>query len=1275
MLGLTSGGLPSAEPSPSPRRPRLLWRWVRWLLVTALVAVLGLALFHRPLLLWTLNRWGPSLALSSGYALDWKVDGSLWSDLRVTQLSLAGPGVKTVKAGTLRLDYDLGPAMRGDYFSIAKTVTLHDAELELDLSQPSAPKPGPAQPTDFASLGKTLRALHWPQLDLQNVNLTLYLPADVTLKLIGLQLRLPSAAGEKGRLEIQSIQHPALKDYPLEGIAADLVFSGQTLTVQNLSLPQGLTLEELKVDATDLATGLIRPSLNARLGEGKLALSGSVDLSKPEPAVDLVVQLETLSSSALPVALPVKFQLDQVRVSVKGNPTSPKGLTAAAAVTGRDLKHGAYAVDGFELKALLQDQRLQLEKLDAEVGSNRLHLEATAAVGERWGDLPQAEVQARWSLESPDLAQLSGLPVSAAVAGKLTASGTAELSAGLPRRFSLALAGENLAAQGQQLRELKLTAEGTRELVRFTAVAAPTAAVSGRLETKGELHLKGSETSVVDWNLVVPKPLLLAGLAGAKLPEALGLGQLTSSGTARFVLPEMLKGDLTKLQSNGELRVMAPAWQALQTEQLALSWTLADGLVKLPTLTLDLAGENRLSVTGQLAVAGEQGFRGEVDLQLPQVQKLSAALKGFGVPELGGGAVRLHWTGSGQLKALETLRGEGMLAVEALVTAALPEPASLKSSFRHDLKSAELESLDLSMGSSRLSLKGKVNQERLVLSELQLRGGGQTLLTGKADLPADYQQAPLQLSLAMPQPLDVAQLARLARQSLPKGVSGTVAFAAEFSGTLEKLAGTVDLKASELVIPHPQAKEPGEVAVALSMTDGVAKLQTRAVVLPLEPFILEASVPLNLPKLLAEPASWKALPLTAKVKHQQPQIAFLKPLVPILAELEGSVDLDLSVSGSLGQPTWKGGLNVALPKVIPKNPDLPSIRDLRLQLNADNRLVTLTTLKADVSGGAVELTGKADMTELAKPRFDLKLTARDLLVMRNENISLRTDADLVCAGVPDEASLSGVVALTRGRVLQEVDFLPLGKMMNDLPPLPDQKVKLGAPGTEPPPIPEILKKWTFDVAMKTKDNIRLLGNVIAGGVAIDLKASGTGVAPVLTGQVKTHEAVINLPFSTLRIQRGEVTFPADRLLAPTLELHAESTVDKYEIALRGWGSAFDPKTLFSSTPPLPEGEIATLLATGSTTSGLVNGGDVAGRALLFLVRESIRKMSKSNEKRRARSGEKRDGGRFILQERSESGKLGGFTGIYEFSRKMKLMGSTNNDGGFRAMMQYLFRFD
>jgi hypothetical protein len=364
-----------------------------------------------------------------------------------------------------------------------------------------------------------------------------------------------------------------------------------------------------------------------------------------------------------------------------------------------------------------------------------------------------------------------------------------------------------------------------------------------------------------------------------------------------------------------------------------------------------------------------------------------------------------------------------------------------------------------------------------------------------------------------------------------------------------------------------------------------------------------------------------------------------------------------------------------VPSVEPHDTDLPLVKNLKAKVIADGTLIKVESFQAVVAGGEVSASGSCDLKDTAQPAFEVSLKARDLLVMRNEMLSQRTDADLTCKGSPKAARFSGTIGLTRGRVFQEVNFLPLSKLMNDLPPLPDAQAGKPAVAESPSLLPPALAGWTFDVALKTKDSIRLLGNVLNGGVKVDVRLGGDGKTPLITGGASLEDARLNLPFSTLRVKTGEVTMVPDHPLAPNLELLAESTVDAYDIELRGHGSVLDPKLRFTSTPPLAEGEIATLLATGSTTSGLKKAGDdAAGRALLFVVREAYRRAFNSSSKPLAK-GEKPSESRFIVQERTEDGALGGVTGIYEFSRKMKIVGSTDKQGGFRAMLHYLFHFD
>ena len=51
-------------------------------------------------------------------------------------------------------------------------------------------------------------------------------------------------------------------------------------------------------------------------------------------------------------------------------------------------------------------------------------------------------------------------------------------------------------------------------------------------------------------------------------------------------------------------------------------------------------------------------------------------------------------------------------------------------------------------------------------------------------------------------------------------------------------------------------------------------------------------------------------------------------------------------------------------------------------------------------------------------------------------------------------------------------------------------------------------------------------------------------------------------------------------------IQATSTMQDYNIGVYIYGTADDPKTVFSSEPPLPQEDIIALLATGATASQL-----------------------------------------------------------------------------------------
>jgi hypothetical protein len=87
------------------------------------------------------------------------------------------------------------------------------------------------------------------------------------------------------------------------------------------------------------------------------------------------------------------------------------------------------------------------------------------------------------------------------------------------------------------------------------------------------------------------------------------------------------------------------------------------------------------------------------------------------------------------------------------------------------------------------------------------------------------------------------------------------------------------------------------------------------------------------------------------------------------------------------------------------------------------------------------------------------------------------------------------------------------------------------------------------------------------------------------------------------VRKGFVRFTPESGLDPILDIRGFSRVSNYSISVFAYGNASAPKILLTSEPPLPDNEIMTLLATGTTTKGLADGSAAQSRAMQLLIEE------------------------------------------------------------------------
>jgi autotransporter translocation and assembly factor TamB len=200
-----------------------------------------------------------------------------------------------------------------------------------------------------------------------------------------------------------------------------------------------------------------------------------------------------------------------------------------------------------------------------------------------------------------------------------------------------------------------------------------------------------------------------------------------------------------------------------------------------------------------------------------------------------------------------------------------------------------------------------------------------------------------------------------------------------------------------------------------------------------------------------------------------------------------------------------------------------------------------------------------------------------------------------------------------------------------------------------------------------------MGNVARGNAVADLKLAGRGGSPELTGKIRLEEMWLKLPFSRLNITEGAVTFTREQPFDPRIDITGESITGGRIVQVFVQGRALDPKVRLTSSPPLPEGEIATLLATGVTTTDLTSSGDeAAGRAAYVLLKQTYRKLfpqaaisSDDDEPPRLS---------FDFSVFGSDPARRGVSAIYELNPRWRVIGRVGETGTFRGLLHYLIRF-
>ena len=763
-----------------------------------------------------------------------------------------------------------------------------------------------------------------------------------------------------------------------------------------------------------------------------------------------------------------------------------------------------------------------------------------------------------------------------------------------------------------------------------------------------------------------------AGATDAPLPEA---GTLSTLITAKGRLRDVMQQRYDELTAAASVSLHGLQMQDAKMESFVLDAALDKGRADLKKLALRLNEWNTLSATGHMDIKGDRAFDADISGKLSQLTDLAGWMKLAKAPAITAGSADLAWKGKGNLIKLD-VKGAGSVAVNGFQMESMPDPLTLNLEAHHDGAQTEVTRLEATSGKLHANVLASGSPSSLKIHQLTLKAGETKLIEGTVDVPlslaADPRPAvpidgtkPISIRLKMDK-LDFAQLFAVIGQ--PPPVTGCASMDAVFHGLLPQLEGHL-LANLDRVVAMKDKLEPASASLDVALGGGKLGVHLVADQKPLKTLDAAAEIPFNMERVLADPKSLMEEPLSAHVSLPDSELDVITRLTPAVAEIKGHLGLVVDVSGSVSSPKMKGALRADVPLAVMTAPQAPEIKDLKARVSFEGEQIKIEDISALLAGGSAKIGGTINLKDIKNPGFDIKIAAQDALLVRDESISQRANANLAVLGSLSKADVSGRVDLTRGRVFKEIEFLPLS-LPESLPPPPASARRAAAAAVQAPPP---FDQWTFNIDIGTHDPIRLLGNILNGGVLVDLHARGTGAAPTLEGKVTLDGARLRLPFSRVALTRGNILFSKEKLLEPELDIEGESLVDRYHVTLAATGSALDPKVRFSSSPPLSEGDIATLLATGATSDDLKSAGGVAANKAAFLfVTQLYRKLFKKSG--RQHYDDEPPKLSFSFSMLNSGGSSRSVSAVYEVSPKVQAVGSVAENGGFRGLLYYLIRF-
>jgi len=1260
-------------------------------------------IFHRPLLLDLGHRIALHYAAKENLKLEFQLEGSVFTNLIIRNLHAASTGpsdVESIDVDLARIDYGLLTLLRHGISTAIKNADVHSARIVMNPEKASL-RPRPPNPKKKIDLPDIFpERLHVADATIVVRNR----PQDFVAEHVAVDLD-PRRSGE---IKVEKLQFVGGQTWLK--LSAPATYANRHLIVHDIVLADKERFRSVDVDASQIAARKLAINFDYTVADGNI--SSSVMLHEAQTSLDTNVRVraENVPVDAINkfAALPESWmsgQMEKLDVDLSGLVSSPATWNGSVVAKLTDFRQEQTAFDRGVFQVTAKNGVATLQAADITQAQNEFHLRGSAELPRNIRDFGRAPATLELAATLPDLRQ-----VSAGMRQKI--SGAAEIGGKLNIKDSIVNGDFAVTAPSIQFQDgrcenfsaaiklsKKMPPAGADKPWFSDLVSQATIAISNTRfrdyvadSVEGSLHAK--DDVVTFDRLIVKRKQNEFAVSGdyrlrkelpdiadqpAKIDISFNAAQLADCWVAdshdKISGPLQAVGQIEwkKGIANGQLSIFGAnlRMRDLVFIQLNSQCVIWNNVVYLNDVSANLTGNDFISGNAIVDLREHHHYIGKFRANVSDLSKLQPLLRTFGNQNELGGSLVVEWEGEGEAAELKTGRLRFALDNGRYGTA-----RSLQATADATYSPDGLDVPTIFLRSDKMDFQAiaQAKGETLEISKIQLDQGQAKYAGGYISFPFVWKNLGTDADVLPPngkvtatfqsENLDIKKLFQ--DIGLKPAASGTLNVKFEASGTLADLNARLDLEMRNLRSESIPKFEPASFDLSAEARGKQMTISGKLQQAKIQPLELTANFPFDVPKIVHEGKLADETPVIGKIRLPRSSVNFMRQFIPGVEELDGDAALDVDVRGTIARPILSGSGDMTINVARMTDPTFPAVQNFKARMNFANDALTIEQFGGELSGGHFKVTGGVTFPKLTTPNLNFQLKADSALVARNDTLTARADADIKIAGPLNSANVTGTVAMTNSQFLKNLDLIPIGLPGRPAPQPPASRPSFSIP--QPP-----FRDWKFDVTIKTKDPFLIRGNLANGGATSNLHLTGTGLHPALDGWVRLDNVDATLPFSRLEISSGFLYFDPTDPLNPKIDMHGRSVIRDYTINVYIYGTTLAPEAIFTSEPPLPQEEIISLLATGTTREELTGNNNVlAGRAATLLVQQLYRKVFKKGQGTQSSSVfDRLDLDVGTVDPRTGQQQA---TARFKINDQFVVLGDLGVGGDYRGMVKYLIRF-